>query len=371
MKLLFIPLILVATSTLKAQNVYKITADSVKLTNTNDSTELIIENHTQSVPGFLFNTGRGRTAFKRPLTKINDSLYLVGADSLQMRLPKAWVQGGNSFGTNGILGTWDNNNLDFYTNHTQRARLDNAGNLLLGYTTANGYKLDVFGQTRSWNYSTVTAGDSFDIKLMANYSFAPSVGASAINFGDVYATVGVNKAQLGNIPYGSLIMGGVSPNRMVALTDYIFNPVFVVDGNGTATINGGYTGIGPGGTPGNGINANAPVFAVNGGRGTGTGAVGDIVFSTGAAQASGSTIHTMTNRWWLKGGTGYLANTSTPTSAMDITGANGYSQFRLRTSYTPSSSADTNGNTGDFSWDSNYIYLKTSAGWKRTTLTTF
>jgi len=38
------------------QYVYTIKADSVKITNC-DSAELIIENHTQGVPGFLYNTG--------------------------------------------------------------------------------------------------------------------------------------------------------------------------------------------------------------------------------------------------------------------------------------------------------------------------
>lgn len=61
----------------------------------------------------------------------------------------------------------------------------------------------------------------------------------------------------------------------------------------------------------------------------------------------------------------------TPTSRLDINGVAGYNQLRLRTAYTPTSSADSNGNTGDVSWDANYIYIKTSAGWKRSALTTF
>lgn len=61
----------------------------------------------------------------------------------------------------------------------------------------------------------------------------------------------------------------------------------------------------------------------------------------------------------------------TPTSRLDINGVAGYNQLRLRTAYTPTSSADSNGNTGDVSWDTNYIYIKTAAGWKRSALTTF
>ena len=61
----------------------------------------------------------------------------------------------------------------------------------------------------------------------------------------------------------------------------------------------------------------------------------------------------------------------TPTATIDIEGINGFNQFRLRKTYTPTGSADPNGNTGDLSWDDNYIYIKTSTGWKRTSLESF
>ena len=373
-KALIFTLLLIVEFTLSAQNVYTIKADSVLLTNCNDSTELILMNHTQGVPGFLYNTGNGRTAFKRSLTKISDTIYLVGADTLKIRYPTAWVQGGNSFGATGKFGTKDNNHIDFITNNTQRARLDSLGNLLLGFTANSGYKLDVNGTVRfSGSGLVATTGDNYDISLRPAYGngYATGVNASMIAFGNIFGTVGVNKQALGNIPFGSLIIGGTSPGRLTTITDNYYNPIFVVDGTGFATINGGYSGIGLGGTSGSVANSNAPNLNVNGGRGTGTGVTSDIVFSTGTAQASGTTIHTMTNRWWLKGQTGYLSNTSTPTSAVDVAGANGYSQLRMRTTYTPSSTADANGNTGDFSWDSNYIYVKTASGWKRAALTTF
>jgi len=363
----------IVSTTLSAQNVYTIKADSTKLMGC-DSNELIIENHTQAVPGFLYNTGNGRTAFKRPLTKISDTIYLVGADTLKMRYPTAWVQGGNSFGTTGKLGTKDNNHLDFITNNTQRARLDSLGNLLLGFTASSGYKLDVNGTTRITGSGLIaTTGDNYDISLRPAYGngYATGVNASMIAFGNIFGTIGVNKQALGNIPFGSLIIGGTSPGRLTTITDNYYNPIFVVDGTGFTTINGGYSGIGLGGTSGTVANSNAPNLNVNGGRGTGTGVTSDIIFSTGTAQAAGTTIHTMANRWWMKGGTGYLSNTSTPTSAVDVAGANGYSQLRMRTTYTPSATTDTNGNTGDFSWDGNYFYIKTASGWKRAALTTF
>jgi hypothetical protein len=64
-------------------------------------------------------------------------------------------------------------------------------------------------------------------------------------------------------------------------------------------------------------------------------------------------------------------NTTSPTDNIDINGANGYSQLRLRTAYTPTGTADGNGNTGDVAWDADYIYIKTAAGWKRSALSTF
>lgn len=65
------------------------------------------------------------------------------------------------------------------------------------------------------------------------------------------------------------------------------------------------------------------------------------------------------------------ALTAAPSSAVDITGATGYTQLRLRTSYTPTGSADALGSTGDTAWDANYFYIKTAAGWKRAALSTF
>ncbi len=59
------------------------------------------------------------------------------------------------------------------------------------------------------------------------------------------------------------------------------------------------------------------------------------------------------------------------TAKVDITGAAGYNQLRLRTSYTPTGTGDTNGNVGDVSWDDGFIYIKTSTGWKRSQLLSF
>lgn len=45
--------------------------------------------------------------------------------------------------------------------------------------------------------------------------------------------------------------------------------------------------------------------------------------------------------------------------------------IRISTTYTPTSTSDSNGNAGSMTWDDSYVYIKTSAGWKRASLSTF
>ena len=147
MKSLFILFTLLALGTcVGAQQTaepFTITADTVTLTSC-DSSELIIRNHTQNIPGFLFNIGNGLTIFKHAVQPIGSGSFLIGADTLNVP-SNAWVQGGNAFGSVGILGTLDNNPLDIYTNGTQRARWAARGALLIGTTTDNGNLLQVNG----------------------------------------------------------------------------------------------------------------------------------------------------------------------------------------------------------------------------------
>ena len=67
-----------------AQNIYQIKADSVRIYNSCDTAELILENRTQNVSGFLFNKGKGRTEFRRlRLKAVNgNALAIEGQDTL-------------------------------------------------------------------------------------------------------------------------------------------------------------------------------------------------------------------------------------------------------------------------------------------------
>lgn len=67
------------------QFTYKIKADSLLLTKDTCNAELIIENGTRNVKGFLYNTGNGRTVFTSGSIKLTDSTYLIGSDTLKTR----------------------------------------------------------------------------------------------------------------------------------------------------------------------------------------------------------------------------------------------------------------------------------------------
>ncbi|MBW7913324.1 MAG: hypothetical protein H3C54_06420, partial [Taibaiella sp.] len=166
------------------------------------------------------------------------------------------------------------------------------------------------------------------------------------------------------------------------------NQLIIADGNANTTT-GGYRqvffGSGPRSTLSDGLGAPVTINASGGngtdkaggylklaaGKSTGVATPPDVIFATGTAVASGTALQTLTDRWYIKGGTGYLSNNATPTSLLDVAAAAGYSQLRLRTSYTPTSTADANGNIGDIAWDGNYLYIKTAAGWRRTALSDF
>lgn len=61
-----------------SQYIHQIKADSVRIHNDTCNAELILENSTRNINGFLYNKGNGRTEFKKALEKRSDNLYLIG-----------------------------------------------------------------------------------------------------------------------------------------------------------------------------------------------------------------------------------------------------------------------------------------------------
>jgi hypothetical protein len=56
-------------------------------------------------------------------------------------------------------------------------------------------------------------------------------------------------------------------------------------------------------------------ITIAGGKGTGTGSAGDVILATSTPTTTGTTLQSLTNRWWVKGTSGTLSNVSNPPSA--------------------------------------------------------
>lgn len=87
-----------------SQYIHKIKADSVLITNDSCNAELNLENSTRSIAGFLYNKGNGRTEFRRGIVKQSDSIWLIGADTLNVN---SLVGAGSLFPHDGLTRIGD------------------------------------------------------------------------------------------------------------------------------------------------------------------------------------------------------------------------------------------------------------------------
>lgn len=86
-QIFFFILSVVLTSPVCAQQKYQISADSVRIFSDCGIAELIIENKTRYVDGYLFNINAGRSEFKRlELVSVGDSAIAIpGQDTILLR----------------------------------------------------------------------------------------------------------------------------------------------------------------------------------------------------------------------------------------------------------------------------------------------
>jgi hypothetical protein len=137
--ILCVILVFVAATTM-AQVHTQVIGDSVRMRSNAGTTELILENSTKNVKGFLFNKNDGRTEFRKGMIKYNDSLYIFGDDTLNIySAGNAWRLTGNANinPTTNFLGTVDNNRLVLKTNNQQRLSISPAGIVNIGTNDAD------------------------------------------------------------------------------------------------------------------------------------------------------------------------------------------------------------------------------------------
>lgn len=189
-----------------------------------------------------------------------------------------------------------------------------------------------------------------------------------------------------NIFIGSGAMGtsgtiassiGIGCNTVVTANNQLvvgssWNPVRITDsywGNGvTNNFPSAFTFNATGGEGTDNVGAD---LKIAGGKGTGAANGGKIIFQTAPAGPAGTTPNALVDRVTITSDGNVAIGTATPTAVLDVNGTTGYNQLRVRTAFTPTGTADSNGNTGDIAWDDDYVYIKTSVGWKRAALGTW
>jgi hypothetical protein len=179
-------LLMLFTGTMQGQFIYKIKADSVLITNDSCSSELNLENSTKNVLGFLYNYGNGRTKFVKGLLKLNDSVYMIGPDTLKLATfggnyikNQSIQQASSNFNIsgNGIIGgkTRIGGGILDGTNTLQV----NGTSLLTGDANING--ITVGKGPGSLSANTVVGVNSMAANSTGNYNTAQGYGTLAAN----------------------------------------------------------------------------------------------------------------------------------------------------------------------------------------------
>jgi len=232
--------------------------------------------------------------------------------------------------------------------NTRMFMASTTGNVLISTTPDAGFKLDVNGTARV--QSTFRNADSqFGIQTSIGSTASNAWQSQIITAGSVQNNFFIRGFGINTFSTASSLASGTGSGILNAIaatgtTNDVFavsvgdsiadNAVlrFVVRGNGEiqlangATINpssrnftsGGALTIKAGNPRSDVGNSTGGNMTVAGGQGTGTGTSGDIIFSTSTPTTTGTTLQTLTQRWFIKGSSGILANVSTPNASAQL-----------------------------------------------------
>lgn len=202
-----------------SQFVYTIKADSTKLTNDSCTNELIIENHTKNVCGFLFNTGNGRTEFRTGMTSLGGNKFLIGCDTLDLSgiggtsvlsaLTAATAT--NTINNAGYAQVWQWNSLAgasaFKLSSTSTAAASNAQKLLhIDLSGANSTS----AQTSYGSYITNTHTGTSSTNIAGYFSASGGTNNYAAIFANGYVGIGTGSPAAMLHVTGNITSPGVS-----------------------------------------------------------------------------------------------------------------------------------------------------------------
>jgi len=254
-----------------------------------------------------------------------------------------YSNGGEAGGADRSLGNTDDYGLELITNNTSRVQIWNDGSIKLN------------GSLGVYTDPTPASGVNKSIQLYAENQFSnPFIYVSGGNTSSLQLNSRRTGGTNGSGRTYTLSSGGQSQG---VLDRFVINSA--VDGDCFTIRNGGFVGIGEG-DPSEKLEVGGNILA-------------DTVYAGAFSSTSPMELQTDgTTRIYVDDATGDVGiGTTTPSARLSINGSTGYDQLRLQTDFTPDNSSDTRGNTGDVAWDDDYIYIKTSTGWKRSTLSTF
>ena len=467
-----------------AQHVYQIKADSVRIYNNCDTAELILENRTQNINGFLYNKGAGRTEFQRlKLKAVSPSrIAILGQDTLDLStlsgigsgsLQDVTTVGNRTSNEMMITGSASSNtdkglhlSFDPITNSSKITNVDVNGNPSTTLINMDLHNLEFFTQTGyrilglNDQQSAGLAGANFNCRVrgegaLLNNEF-PILGQmmDSINAHTSMPTLYSSNATITsdrwvdgglhslNFTNNEIVTIGTNFGGYFSLTspDYIApdlammmsgagNSGFMTQGYDSTQItnDGGAYGLTLRGglmkywrmDP---INSNNRLnrFIVDT-SGNVSGSTMTLSSSAPRLELNNTNSALNTRRWRLEAGAnnlnigalndagivsdGIILNrtegtlnyitlltngsnrlTIYPTGAIAFNASVGTTGQLLQTqgisgaptwvnpsarAYTPTGTSDTKGNVGDITYDDNYYYIKTSAGWKRAALSTF
>jgi len=335
----------------------------------NAPTSLNIQNLTNGVSALAYlntQSNSGSNAFGKFSSSNTGYLFILGGDGYISN------SGGGDLS---ILNDVSTGKIKFGAGSSSTAQmtLTAAGRLLLGTVTEGTYLLDVNGTGRFTGM--ITSGNGLFDAPTSNLVFTVSstsgnrnvqignfggvtftgirnvaIGSNTINTNTVShsTTIGSGNSSNGGISIGynntTLANNGIAigltatshANSCVIGTEFgtsssgsgqfvveasnwfIRNPALSGQNGSAGTING----CGVSGTDLNGGN-----ITIAGGKGTGTGTPGDVIFSTATATTTGTTLQSLTIRASIKGGTGQLVlNNYTSSTSFSGTAA-GYLAF--------------------------------------------
>jgi hypothetical protein len=174
--------------------------------------------------------------------------------------------------------------------------------------------------------ATGTASTSLGQSSQATGIQSVSVGSSARANTNYSTSIGWRAT---STAANQFVGGGSQSGGLGSITDVYFGsgPSGTMVAGDTAagvsyTIHGSGAGLGTTTS----FNKNGGNLTLAGGKGTGSGTPGDLIFSTPTAAASSSTLQSLTQRWWVKASTGQLSNTASPNASLilNVEGTTGF-----------------------------------------------